>query len=122
MTYAHRNAADEGAAQLVARSLSGSVIMEYGPTANGADVTVTTGTAFEVDAQAPSPAASPQPTNASSGSTTATAPTTTTTSATAGVTANGNFAPATSPVESLRPYDPRACPAGVTGNATGWGH
>jgi len=137
VTYAHRTPVDEAAAQLVARSLSGSVIMDYGKTADGADVTVTTGTSFSVDSTAPSStsASSPAPTTttavpattststsastSTSTSTSAAAPTTPTTAT--GVTANGNFAPPTPPIEQLKPYDPRACPAGVTGNATGWG-
>jgi len=130
VTYAHRTPVDEGAAELVERSLSGSVIMAYGPTTDGADVTVTTGTSYSVDATAPTSASSPaatttttappsSPTVASgTSSTSGTAPSTTTTS---GVTANGYFAPPTPPVEQLKPYDPRACPAGVTGNSTGWG-
>lgn len=131
VTYAHRTPVDEGAAQLVARSLSGSVIMAYGPTADGAEVTVTTGTGFSVDPTAPSASSSPAPATTT---TTTTAPASTatpstattataapTTTATPGVTANGNFAPPTPAVEQLKPYDPRACPAGVTGTTTGWG-
>ena len=62
VTYAKRTDADEAAAQLVARSLSGSVIMAYGPTTGPADVTVTTGTNFSVNATAPSPTTTAPPT------------------------------------------------------------
>ncbi len=126
VTYAHRTPADEAAAQLVARSLSGSVIMAYGKTADGADVTVTTGTSFTVNASPPSAA-----TGAASGSTTSSTPSTPSattsgaTAATSGTTgttgATTGFMPPTKAVNALKPYDPRACPAGVTGNATGWG-
>jgi len=128
VTYAHRTPTDEAAAQLVARSLSGSVIMNYGQTTDGAEVTVTTGTDFSVDASAPT-----------AGSTTTTAPTTTTTapaSATTATTTTGTgstststtaapattkFAPPSPSIQPLKPYDPRACPPGVKGNSTGWG-
>ncbi len=119
VSYAHRTPADEAAAQLVARSLSGSVILEYGPTSNGADVTVTTGTSFSVNASPPSAstgASGSQPT-----STTAAPATTSTTTGTSSGTGTSNFTAPTQAVNSLKPYDPRACPAGVTGNTTGWG-
>jgi LCP family protein required for cell wall assembly len=131
VTYAHRTPTDEGAAELVARSLSGSVIMDYGPTTDGAQVTVTTGTDFSVNSSVPT----------SGATTTTAAPTTTTTAPAAGTTSTTsttgssstttsgsgassvttNFAPPSPPVQALKPYDPRACPAGVKGNSTGWG-
>ena len=48
VTYSSR--ANEGAAELVERSLSGVVVMAMGPTVGGAEVTVTTGTDFSVAA------------------------------------------------------------------------
>jgi len=128
VTYAHRTPTDEAAAELVARSLSGTVIMTYGPTTDGADVTVTTGTDFSVDATAPSPAT---PAPAAHGTTTTAPPTTTTappsttgsTGSTGSSSSTGStgatpttaqttaFAPPTSPVNPLKPYDPRACTA-----------
>jgi LCP family protein required for cell wall assembly len=128
VTYAHHTAADEAAAQLVARSLSGSVIMAYGPTSGSATVTVTTGTGFTVDAAAPAPASStsttaPKATATTTTSTTAPSATTVTpTTATAnpsGATpsnAEGFDAPSSSN-EPLSPWDPRSCtPSGGPGS------
>ncbi|MDA8310225.1 MAG: LCP family protein [Actinomycetota bacterium] len=125
VSYAHRTPADIAAAQLVADSLSGAVILEYGPTADGAQVTVTTGSDFSVNSSLPSDTTPSAPTS--------TTPTTTTpppktsgnvtygatvasrsTSPTSGFT--GTF-PAVTPLTS---YDPRACPPGVVGNPGNW--
>jgi len=99
--YPHKTPADMAAAQAVARSMSGSVIMALGPTVDGAQVTVVTGTQFTVN---PPPAA-----------TTGTAPTGSSSpgaSSTTGTTApsNGAFQPPTPAVSPLKPWDPRACP------------
>ncbi|MHB8220068.1 MAG: LCP family protein [Acidimicrobiales bacterium] len=129
VTYAHRTPTDEAAAQLVARSLSGSVIMDYGPTSDGAQVTVTTGTNFSVDASAPTSGSTTTTAPAATTTTTA-APTTTSTTPTTGSasttsstssTTTTKFAAPSPSVQPLKPYDPRACPAGVKGNTTGWG-
>lgn len=126
VTYSQRTPADEAAAQLVADSLAGEVVLDYGPTADGADVTVTTGTDFSVDATAPSRAAkgsTPRTT------TTTTAPATptstsssssTTPSSSTVTSATTSFAAPSTSNPSLAPYDPRACPAGVTGNSGDW--
>ncbi len=103
--YGSRSAATEAAAEAVARSMTGAVIMSYDPSqvADGAQVTVVTGTQFSVNA----PAAP-----ATSGTSTPPATTTPTTSPTSGDIA------APSPVNpALAPWDPRACPAGATPTA-----
>jgi LCP family protein required for cell wall assembly len=121
VSYAHRTPTDEAAAQLVARSLSGAVIMAYGPTTDGADVTVTTGTDFSVNSSAPAPASATTSTTAAKGkaksaaqtTTTTTAPATASASSTAGTssaTTSGFTSPSSSD-ESLAPWDPRACTA-----------
>ena len=50
--FAKKTAADQAAAQAVAKSLSGAVVTALGPTTDGADVTVVTGTQFTVDSPA----------------------------------------------------------------------
>ena len=112
VTYAQRTPADEAAAQLVARSLSGSVVMAYGPTADGAQVTVTTGTNFSVNAAAPSPTTTTTVAKQKSkqkGSTTTTAPAATTTTTTGST--SSQFAAPSSSNQPLSPWDPRACTA-----------
>jgi len=115
VTYAKLTPADEAAAQAVARSMTGSVIMALGPTSNGAQVTVTTGTNFAVNPPAPPP--SPTTTTAvgkqkSEGTTTTTAPAPTTTTTTAPAsTDNRAFSAPSQAVEALAPWDPRSCTA-----------
>ncbi len=92
----------EAAAEQVVRSMSGAVIMAYDPrrVADGAQVTVVTGTQFAVNA---SPTAATG--NATAGPTTAPAAQPATTPA---PTARGIAAP--NPItSSLQPWDPRAC-------------
>jgi LCP family protein required for cell wall assembly len=106
--YGSHTPAIEAAAETVARSMTGAVIMAYDPSqvANGAQVTVVTGTQFAVNAP------STPPTGATAGSSTSAAPTTATTAPPA--TAIAAPSPATS---KLQPWDPRACPAGATPTA-----
>jgi len=86
------SAGHEAAAERVAHDLNGAVVMGVGNTANGADVTVVTGTDFSV---APPPSQ-----------------TTTSGSAPSTSTANSNvLAPPTAPKQSLAPFDPRSCTA-----------
>jgi LCP family protein required for cell wall assembly len=101
VTYSAR--ANEAAAELVARSLSGLVVMARGPTTGGSQVTVTTGTDFSV--AAPPPGAT--------GTTGATGATTTTTTTTAPVSSSGAaaVAPPSPQVSPLQAWDPRACTA-----------
>ncbi|MGD0881654.1 MAG: LCP family protein [Acidimicrobiales bacterium] len=101
VTYSEMTPADEAAAQAVADSISGAVILDYGKTTDGADVTVTTGSNFTVDAPI------------ATATTTTSAPTgesptsTTTTTAPSG----GAFGAPTTAVEPLAPWDPRSCTA-----------
>ena len=107
--YGSRAPAVEAAAEKVARSMTGQVILGYDPTQvlDGAQVTVVTGTQFAVNA----PPTSPTPTTAVSGGGAASSTTTTTSGAGAAFTAPS---PTT---QSLQPWDPRACPAGATPTA-----
>jgi LCP family protein required for cell wall assembly len=106
--YGSRSAATEAAAEEVANSMSGSVTMAYDPSqvADGAQVTVVTGTQFAVN----SPAA---PATGSSGAPTTTVPSTPTTTS---PTSSAIEAP-NSPTSNLAPWDPRACPANATPTA-----
>jgi LCP family protein required for cell wall assembly len=122
VSYSQRTPADIAAAQLVADSLSGAVILKYGPTADGAQVTVTTGSDFSVDPTLPgstppksSLATTPPPPNASAadvtyGSNVASRATSTT----------GGFTASYPAITPLTSYDPRACPPGVKGNPGNW--
>ena len=100
--YGSRSAATEAAAEAVTRSMSGSVIMAYDPSqvADGAEVTVVTGTQFAVNA--------PSTTTPTSAGTTPTTPTTTTPPTSADIAAPSASNP------GLAPWDPRACPSGAT--------
>jgi LCP family protein required for cell wall assembly len=116
VTYAKMTPADEAAAQAVARSMTGSVIMALGPTSDGAQVTVTTGTNFAVNPPAPPPSATTTTgqKKAAAAATPAPAPTTTTTAPPA--TGNGAFSAPSQAVEALAPWDPRSCtPSGGEG-------
>jgi hypothetical protein len=103
----------EAAAESVARSMNGAVVMAYDPArvADGAQVTVVTGTQFAVNP--PAATVSPSTPPGVGVPTTTTMPTTTTTttapSATSGAIAAPNAATA-----GLEPWDPRSCPAGAT--------
>ncbi|HEY7947289.1 MAG TPA: LCP family protein [Acidimicrobiales bacterium] len=87
-------AGHEAAAERVAHDLNGTVVMGVGNTANGADVTVITGTNFSVVAP---PSATQTTSSGSAASSSA---------------ANSNvLAPPTAPKQSLAPFDPRSCTA-----------
>ena len=114
--YAAKTSADLAAAQAVANSMSGAVIMAEDPlqVKAGSQVTVVTGTDFTVNA-APAPATT---TTAPTGGSAPT--TTTTTSGNTGNTGNagntGAFQAPTPTVEALQPWDPRSCtPSGGEG-------
>jgi hypothetical protein len=118
--YGSRSPAVVGAAEAVERSMTGAVIMAYDPSqvADGAQVTVVTGTDFAVNA--PTPATSPTSSAGTVGSavaptTTVAAPTTTTTTTPASGTAAIEAPSAAS--TALAAWDPRACPAGATPTA-----
>jgi LCP family protein required for cell wall assembly len=91
----YRTKADEAAAELVARSFSGLVVLAKGATSEGSDVTVTTGTDFSV-------AAAPAGVTGST-TTSTTAPSTSTTSSA--------VAPPSPSVSPLEAWDPRSCTA-----------
>jgi hypothetical protein len=96
--YGSKTPSVVAAAQMVARSISGSVILGYNPSMvlGGAEVTVDTGTSFSVNAP-----------KATTTSTSAGTPTTITTTS----SSSNLFAPPTSANEALKPWDPRSCTA-----------
>ncbi|MGD0378348.1 MAG: LCP family protein [Acidimicrobiales bacterium] len=95
------------AAEQVLHSLSGAVTLGKGPTTDGAEVTVVTGTNFSVNAPAPSKSSS-QATSSGAGTSTPTPPS----SGTA-----GTLAAPTAPTQALAPFDPRSCtPSGGAGS------
>jgi LCP family protein required for cell wall assembly len=104
--YSSKSHANLAAAQAVANSMSGSVIMAMDPTQvqPGSQVTVVTGTQFSVNP----PPATVTPTSAA-GNTGATTTTPTTSSTT--TTTSGAFQPPTTTVEPLAAWDPRSCTA-----------
>jgi LCP family protein required for cell wall assembly len=92
----------QAAAEAVARSLSGAVIMANGAPSDHAQVTVVTGTDFSVN----------KPVSAQRRSTTlASGATTTPTATTSAGTTPGSFNPPTPAAEALQPWDPRSCNA-----------
>ncbi len=94
--------ADRAAAQAVAHSMSGSVITGLGPTTDGAEVTVITGTQFSVN-----PPTAPAPVGVAS-----TVPASTTSTTSGPGSSSSSFLPPTDPVTPLQPWDPRSCSAG----------
>jgi hypothetical protein len=104
--YASKTPAHLAAAQSVADSLSGAVIMAMDPTQvqAGSQVTVVTGTDFSVNAP---------PATTTTGPGGGPAPTTTASSSgSSGNTGNsGAFQAPTPTVEALQPWDPRSCTA-----------
>ena len=105
--YSSKTPAQLAAAQAVANSMTGAVIMADDPTQvkPGSQVTVVTGTDFTVNAP---PTTATSTTVGAQATTPAVSSTTTTTSA---AQSNGPFAPPTKTVEPLQPWDPRACTA-----------
>jgi hypothetical protein len=95
--------ANEAAAQTVAHSLSGTVVLAQGPTPPGFNVSLTTGSDFTVN---PPPAPSPPPV---SGPSTSTAPTTTTTAPANTSSASNQLGAPTPATTPLAPFDPRSC-------------
>ncbi len=105
--YSAKTPAQLAAAQDVADSMTGAVIMADDPTQvkPGSQVTVVTGTDFTVNAP---PTTGTSTTVGVPATVAAGASTTTTTSA---AQSDGPFAPPTATVEPLQPWDPRACTA-----------
>ncbi len=122
--YSSKSPAELAAAQAVANSMTGSVVMaeDSSQVSPGAQVTVVTGTQFSVNPP-PSPS-SPGSTgsgaaNTGAGASTTLPPTTTTTTTTTSSSSSnsGAFAPPTATVEPLAPWDPRSCtPSGGEGS------
>jgi hypothetical protein len=122
--YGTKTPAAEAAAEAVAHSLSGAVITALGPTANGAEVTVVSGSQFAVN---PPPVATSTVPGAGGGTTSSSAaPATTAPAASATVgsssssassASSGAFQPPTAAVSPLQPWDPRSCtPSGGEGS------
>jgi LCP family protein required for cell wall assembly len=108
--YAAKTPTQLAAAQAVANSMSGAVIMALDPAQvkPGSQVTVVTGTDFSVNAPPATTTSAPADTSGSTAPTT----TTTTTTTTSGNTGNsGAFQAPTPTVEALQPWDPRSCSA-----------
>jgi len=111
--YGSRSPSVEAAAESVVDSMTGAVVMAYDPNqvTDNAQVTVVTGSQFAVN---PPPAsATTSPSSVGNAATAATAPASTTpVSAT-----SSDIASPSPPSSSLKPWDPRACPAGATPTA-----
>jgi LCP family protein required for cell wall assembly len=123
--YGSRSPAVEAAAEKVAGSMTGSVIMGYDPSkvTDGAQVTVVTGSQFAVNSP-PASSTAPAQGSATQGSATQGAQTTsgaggaaTTTTAPPSSAPSGSIASPTVANMGLSSYDPRACPAGATPTA-----
>jgi hypothetical protein len=107
--YASKTPAQLAAAQAVANSMSGAVIMAMDPTQvkPGSQVTVVTGTEFTVNAPPATTTTAP-----AAGAAPSTTPTTAGNTGASGNTGNsGAFQAPTPSVEALAPWDPRACTA-----------
>ena len=115
--YGAKTSADLAAAQSVANSMSGAVIMALDPSQvkAGSQVTVVTGTDFTVNA--PPPATTTAPTGGTPPTTTTTTSGNSGNSDNTGSTGNsGAFQAPTPTVEALQPWDPRSCtPSGGEG-------
>jgi LCP family protein required for cell wall assembly len=90
------------AAEQVLHSLSGTATLGKGPTSDGADVTVVTGSNFTVNPPAPGKSSS---SSSSSGTATSSGATTTTSPLSSALQAP------TPPTQALAPFDPRSCTA-----------
>ena len=95
--------AEEPAAEQVAHSLSGAVVMGLEPTDDGAQVTVVTGSDFSVNTPPSSTT-----TTGESGSSPSSSPSS---SSSSGSSGSSNVQPATTSNPSLAPFDPRSCTA-----------
>jgi hypothetical protein len=110
--YSSTKSSELAAAQAVANSMSGAVIMADDPTqvSPGSQVTVVTGTQFTVNP--PPTIATPGSSTGSTGTAGAGASATTTPTTRASSSSNsGAFQPPTSTVEPLAAWDPRSCTA-----------
>ena len=115
VAYGQKTPAVEAAAQAVMRSLSGAAIMDYNPSlvADGAQVTVVTGSQFSVNP----PPSSSTGSAAGSSSTASSAPVTSAPTSTGSGTSSSSaslpptFSSPTPAVTPLKPWDPRSCTA-----------
>ena len=109
--YSSKTPAELAAAQAVANSMSGAVIMAEDPTQvqPGSRVTVVTGTDFTVNPPPAAPATAPTGAGSGTGTPTTVAPTTTTPAPPSST--NGAFQAPTATVTPLQPWDPRSCTA-----------
>jgi hypothetical protein len=110
--YSSKTPAELAAAQAVANSMSGSVIMADDPSqvSPGSQVTVVTGTQFAVNPPPAPPTTTP--TSAATGATTTTGSSGAGTTGNSGSSSsNGAFAPPTSTITPLAAWDPRSCTA-----------
>jgi LCP family protein required for cell wall assembly len=98
------SAGHQAAAELIAHDLTGAVVMGLGSTADGADVTVVTGSDFAVVAPSTAGASTPASSGAPAGTASSAA-------ASAPSSDGGVLAPASPATQALAPFDPRACTA-----------
>ncbi|MHB1584654.1 MAG: LCP family protein [Acidimicrobiales bacterium] len=113
--YGSRSPSAEAAAESVAASMTGSVVMAYDPSqvTDNAQVTVVTGSQFAVNPPPASATTTTSPSSVGNAATAATAPASTTPVS----TTSSAIASPSPPNSSLKPWDPRACPAGATPTA-----
>jgi LCP family protein required for cell wall assembly len=117
--YSQMTAADEAAAQAVASSISGAVIMALDPTqvTDGAQVTVVTGTQFSVNS--PPAGAAGASTTVGTGATSSSSTSSSSTSSSSSGSGSGStttttdpdFQPPSPAITPLQPWDPRSCTA-----------
>ncbi|MHB1549487.1 MAG: LytR C-terminal domain-containing protein, partial [Acidimicrobiales bacterium] len=104
-----------GAAETVMHQLSGAVTLVEAPTADGAQVTVVTGTQFGVNAPSSASSGTSSASSGTSSGSTSTSSGSTSTSTTQGspgtAAAAAGFQPPSPSNPSLTPWDPRACTA-----------
>jgi polyisoprenyl-teichoic acid--peptidoglycan teichoic acid transferase len=109
--YGSQDATTEAAAEAVAHSMTGSVVMAYDPSevTDGAQVTVVTGSQFGFVTSASSTTSS----TVAPTSTTSTSESTTTTTSPFTSPSAQNIGTPSANMSSLAPWDPRACAAGA---------
>jgi len=107
----YSSSSDEAAAERVARSLSGAVILDRGPTTDGAQVTVTTGTDFSVNAPAGGSGSSAAGAGSTSSSSVASPSSSAYSDASVSASTSDAFSAPTPATVGLQPWDPRSCTA-----------
>jgi hypothetical protein len=113
--YSSKSQGNLAAAQAVANSMTGAVIMADDPSQvhPGSQVTVVTGTQFSVNPPAApvTPTSAAGTTGAAGGSGVGASSTTTPTTSSSSTANSGPFQAPTTTVEPLAPWDPRSCTA-----------